>query len=226
MRRTVLAAVVALATAPALAVLPADAGTPAATSVSASVGYLTSSTTRTVVNGESVTVSGTFKVGGSPTSGVSVDLWAKRWGGTWTRISSDTTDASGKLHLTRVPSKQTYFQWRFPGDASRAASTSNTVTVKVATRVGIRVADSSLSSGQRLVATGGTRPAKPGETAILWSHRPTSRTKLATATVRRDGTYRLTKVLRTRASYSVYVTVSGGGGNLLGTSDHRTVTVR
>ena len=225
MRRIVLAAAAALAL-PLLVAQPVVAGTTASTSVSAHIGYFGTTTTTAIDNGDVVTIAGVVKADGATAPGLSVELWAKAWGGDWAHVASQTSDGTGRLFLDRRPSKQTFFQWRFPGDAEHAASTSNTLTVKVRTRVGFRVADSSLSSGQRLVATGGTRPAKPGETAILWRASPLGRTKLGSATVRSDGTYRITKVLTKRRSSTHYVTVSAGSGNLLGISGYRTVTVR
>ena len=218
MRRLVAAVLTASLALPAYAAstVPATAGVSAPTTITAYVGNTTSPlTTHTMVAGDSPPVSGAFRVAGATAADLVLDLWAKPYGEAWRRVTSDTTDSAGRAHVSRAPSKLTYYRWRFAGDATRDAATSNTVTVKVATKIGLALADSSIASGQRVVATGRTRPAKPGNTAILWSHRPTSRTKLASPTVRSDGTYRIRKVMRC-GSYSLYVTVSAGGGNLAG----------
>jgi len=228
MRRLVTAVLTASLALPAYAASsgPATAGEAATTSISAYAGVTTTSTTtRTIVAGDTVVVSGVFRVAGTETGDTVLDLWAKPYGEAWRRVASDTTNSGGRAAVSRAPMRLTYYQWRFAGDATRNAATSNTVTVKVATKVGLVLADSTIASGQRVVATGRTRPAKPGNTVVLWSHRPTGRTQLASSTVRSDGTYRIRKVMRS-GSYSLYVTVSAGGGNALGTSVHRTLSVR
>jgi len=228
MRRLVTAVLTASLALPAYAATtgPATAGVTATTSISGYVGITTtSSTTHTMVAGDSANVSGTFRVAGTATAGAVLDLWAKPYGEAWRRVTSDTSDSGGRVSVRRAPVKLTYYQWRYAGEAGRDPSVSNTVTIKVATRIGLALADSCIASGQRVVASGRTRPAKPGHTVVLWSHRPTGRTKLASSTVRSDGTYRIRKVMRS-GSYSLYVTVAGGGGNLAGTSVHRTLSVR
>ena len=100
------------------------------------------------------------------------------------------------------------------------------MTVKVATRIGLKVADATIGRGQRVVASGRTRPAKRGATVVLWYSRPTGRVRLASTSVRRDATYRISKAMGTRGSYALYVTVEAARGNLAGVSAIRSLTVR
>ena len=93
-------------------------------------------------------------------------------------------------------------------------------------RVTLNLADSTLHPGQTLVATGRITPAKVDSVATLWRKTSTGRVKLRSITLTKaDGTFRITKVLNTRGTYKVYVTVPAASDNLAGASPIRTATV-
>jgi len=96
----------------------------------------------------------------------------------------------------------------------------------VKAKVTLTLADSTLSPGQTLVATGRITPAKVDSVATLWRKTSSGPVRLRSITLTEsDGTFRITKVLNSRGTYKVYVTVPAAKGNLAGTSPIRTATV-
>lgn len=194
------------------------------TSISGYIGYFASSTSYTITRPASVTISANFQ----PTSGtseVSLELWARPWGSSWKLLDSLTSDNTGAAHRLVSPTHNTLYQWRFTGNDQQAPSESQLLTIRVRVKVTLSLNDSSLRVGQTLVARGVTRPIKPGLTATLWRVAPSGTTKLASRTIRSDGSYRITKVFSHRGGSSLMVTVPGATGNLKGTSPLRAVDV-
>lgn len=203
---------------------PATALEPAPTTLTATLGVFGSSSLE-ITRGDSVVVTGMLKAGTTPVGDVDVELWAKPYSADWRKIGQATTSSSGgRARLTVAPSRRTEYRWSFAGNESYAADVSNIVVIKVHVRVTMHLEDSTIRAGQRVAAVGRVYPPKPGVLASLWLYGPGTRLKLASALIKSDGSYRITKAL-SHGSKSLYVTVPAASGNLGGKSPSRSVYV-
>ena len=187
-----------------------------------------SSSKPTITSGGSVTLRTTLKGAGSAIQDGAVQLFHKPFGAaSYTMVGQAMTNANGVASLVTKPTKNDSYQWRYGGDTQNyAAAQSPTLAVGVRARVSLSLADSTLRPGQTLICTGLVSPAKVGYVATLWRKTATGKVKLASTTlIRADGTYRITKVLNSRGTYNVFVTVPAAKGNLAGTSPVRTASV-
>jgi hypothetical protein len=203
---------------------PATALEPVATSMTLTFGVFNSASAE-LTRGDTLTVSGVLRAGSTPVGSATVQLWAKPYASTWRKIGSTTTSSSGgRARLTHKPVRNTWYQWRFLGTETHAASMSAAGIAKVHVTVSMHLEDSTIRAGQRVAARGFVRPPKPGIYATLWLYGPGTRSKLAKSLIRSDGSYRITKAL-SHGSKSLYVTVPAASGNLGGKSPSRSVTV-
>lgn len=208
--------------------LPADAGELAPTTLTPSFGIFNSGDTTTeTTHGGSVYVSVTLRSGSTPVFDQTVELWAKPYGSSsFQKLGTSTTNNSGVARLTHSPARYTKYLWKYFGSPVYAESPAPAeLIVRVHARVSLTLNDTTLRYGQTLVARGFVRPSKPGVTATLWRVAPTGWTRLATGTIRSDGSYRVTKIFRAGASRTMVVTVPASTGNLKGVSPARTVQV-
>lgn len=197
------------------------------TTTSAWCGNFAGITSTTILAGTTTRQGGSVKAGGNPVQYEPVQLWARPYNATWRQVKTSTTGPTGNINsVLDAPRRNTTYQWRFAGTEEYGPSTSNLVSVRVATKVSIRLSDSSVRPGQRIVVSGGTAPAKPGFTATVWRRLPGRSVKLASGTVRSDGTYRVPITVRGDTRFwNVYVTVPAGAGNVRGTSTDRSISI-
>ena len=217
---------VALAAVTTPITLPANAGELAPTSLKPFLGIFPSGETTTeITRFGSVYVGVTLRSGTIAVSDQTVELWAKPYGSSsFQMLGTATTGGSGVARLTHSPARYTKYLWKYLGSTVYAASPMpSELIVRVHARVSLSLNDMSLRTGQTLVARGVVRPSKPGVTATLWRVAPTGWTRLATGTIRSDGSYRITKTFRTPADRGLVVTVPASTGNLKGVSPARTV---
>jgi hypothetical protein len=203
---------------------PASGGVKASSHINAYVGIFEGQTTHNLTRPESTTITATF----SSTAGsdfVPIELHADTYNTSPHKIADLTTNNLGKVSWTAAPRHTTKYQFIFREDATRLGSKSVILTVGVHTKVTLRLSDSTLRVGQTVVARGATYPPKPGVTATLWRVAPVGWTRLATRTVRSDGTFRIPKVFRSSGPRSLVVTVPAAAGNLKGTSPARSASV-
>jgi hypothetical protein len=196
------AVVLALVAVAALVALPGTATAQAADPVAARRSLPTTLTATaspsTVRAGDVVTLSATLThtVGGAPIAGASVRAWfSTDSGATWTASLSATTDASGHVGATAVPSKTTIYQWRFDGDATYAPATSNnaTVTVERLTDLTMSATPTSISAGaSTTLSTRLSRSADhalvTGRTVTLWASTNGGSTWSSAGSATTDGT--------------------------------------
>lgn len=188
------------------------------------VGISTSATT--IASGGSLTVTGTLRYGSSPLPGRVMRLYAQVGSAQPTLAATRTTNSSGVVHAAVAPKRNTTYTWYFPEAGDYGSKFSGARLVYVRAKVTLALADSTLRPGQTLVATGRVSPAKVGSVATLWRKTSSGRVKLRSITLTKaDGTYWTTKVLNTKGTYKVYVTVPAASNNLGGTSPIRTATV-
>jgi hypothetical protein len=95
--------------------------------------------------------------------------------------------------------------------------------VGVATRLTLRVADTTLSAAQKLKARGATTPVGKGLTVKLWKKRSGADLLIAKTTTASDGTWHVSKDLA-KGKYDLYTTVAATSRNLAGKSRIVTVT--
>jgi protocatechuate 3,4-dioxygenase beta subunit len=87
----------------------------------------------TVHRGHAVTVGMRLvSASGHGIAGATVQLWQRTSGGSWTHRDSVPTDGGGLARITTRPGETVYYQARYPGNSTYAASTSPTVIVHVA----------------------------------------------------------------------------------------------
>jgi hypothetical protein len=178
-----------------------------------------------------ITAGGTSKLTGLVEAhyagGTPGTLQAKAYGATsWSTVASvNAPEETWTFTRSVAPKKQTSYRWVVAATESTLGATSPITTVKVRTALTANVADSTLHLGQSLVVTGRTTPAKPGSAVTLYRSTSSGPVVLAKGTVRSDGTYRLTRTMKSKGKWTVYVTVAAGSGNLSGKSASRTLTI-
>jgi hypothetical protein len=188
------------------------------------LGIATSATA--ITNGGSLTVTGTLKYGSTPLAERVMHLYAQVGSATPTVVAKKKTSSTGVARAVVTPTRNTTYTWYFPEAGNYGSKFSGARLVSVRAKVTLALTDSTLRPGQTLVATGRVSPAKVGSVATLWRKTSTGRVKLRSITLTKaDGTFRITKVLNTRGTYKVYVTVPAASNNLAGTSPIRTATV-
>jgi hypothetical protein len=176
-----------------------------------------------IVAGQPVHLTATAATEGSSLAGGSVQLWAKPAGGTYTKAGTYPLNESLTATATQHPKVSTRYQWRRPADSGHAPSRSVERTVKVATRLTLNVADTTLSADQRLKAGGTTTPVAKGAVVKLWKKRAGADLLLARTTTASDGTWHIRKGLA-KGRYVIYSTVAATTKNLAGRSREVTVT--
>jgi hypothetical protein len=168
----------------------------------------------------------------SPISAASVTLELRPYGSATTTPATTTTDASGHAVVTVPLSRTTSYRWIFAGNGTYAPAASPTLVRGVAPRVTAHARDRTLHRGQRLVVRGRTFPAKAGCRVVLLRGRVRplmvgpGPVRLARATVRADGSYRLVRRFHKPARMRVVVKVASCAGNDAGFSPHLRVRVR
>jgi hypothetical protein len=204
---------------------PATGGTAESTSIEGYIGFLGNETSHTITRPGSTAVSATFHAPSGNTDGIPLELWARSYGGSWHLVETLQSDGAGKVSRTVSPVHNTLYEWHFAGNAQQSASESQLLTVRVRCLVTLGVDDSSPRVGQRMTARGVVRPLKPGVQVTLWRAYFDERVKLASGTIRSDGSFRIYHVFRKRGPKYLFVTVPASTGNLGGKSSTRTVTV-
>ena len=181
-----------------------------------------------ITSGRSTTLATTLRHLTKVLPGRTMRLLAKPYGAAgYTQVGTAvTTNSNGVARKTVSPARNTTYVWYFKGDKNYRPVWSPVQYVGVKAKVTLTLADSTLRSGQTLVATGRISPAKVDKVATLWRRTSNGPVKLGSVTLTEtDGSYRITKVLSGKGTYKVYVTVPAARGNLAGTSPIRTATV-
>jgi serine protease len=107
-------------------------------------------------------------------AGATVRLYARRAGSTsFTRVASRVGSSSGAASVSVSPHVNTYYQWRFAGNADYAAATSLTRKVLVARLVSIHQTATTIAPGSKLTLWGTVKPGAAGRTVYLQSHNST-----------------------------------------------------
>lgn len=169
---------------------------------------------------------------GSPISAASVTLELQPYGSATATSVPTTTDGSGHAVVSVPLSRTTSYRWTFAGNENFAATSSTTLVRGIAPRVTARSHDRTLRRGQRFVVRGRTFPVKAGCTVVLLRGRVRPLTvgprpvRLARATVRTDGSYRLVRRFHKVARMRVAVKVASCAGNDAGFSPYLRVRVR
>jgi hypothetical protein len=87
-----------------------------------------------------------MRVDGAVAQGYTVELMARPYAQAWRKVASGVTDTRGQIHIDRAPRVKTLYRWHFAGSESAAPFDSNIVTIRVATKVTLALADSSIRS--------------------------------------------------------------------------------
>jgi hypothetical protein len=181
-----------------------------------------------ITTGGSTTLATTLRHGTKVLPGRSMYLLARPSGSAgYTQVGAAvTTNSNGVARKSVSPARNTTYVWYFKGDKNYRPVQSTGKFIGVKAKVTLTLADSTLSPGQTLVAAGRITPAKVDSVATLWRMTSSGPVRLRSITLTEtDGTFRITKVLNSRGTYKVYVTVPAATGNLAGTSPIRTATV-
>ena len=142
------------------------------------------------------------------------------------------TDESGYAVASVKVVRNTAYRWHYVGNASYAASSSNTLVQDVGAKVVPHVSDSTPAVYQPFAVTGRVYPDKAGERISLYAGKyflgfgpPTFSRRLALGRVRSDGTFRLVGQLTRSGPQTLFVRVDRDGENLDGYSKYLQVTV-
>ncbi len=170
-----------------------------------------------------------------PVANATVELWVKEHGDEGFHLAkSGVTGENGELALTVKVLRNVRTKWKFKGDSGYLPSTSPVQSEPISPRVGLKVSDRTPKLGQKVVFTGSTMPARPGQrVAIYRGHTarggygpPYNPPVLLThGRVDEDGDYRLAVRFDKAGKKNVFVQVSPGAGNMTGWSADRKITV-
>ncbi len=159
----------------------------------------------------------------APLAGAVVELWATPYGAaSATRIATATTSAAGKASATVRPTARTTYQWRAVTEAFTTVDLGAAVAVSARPKLTINAVDATVTSSTPVYLHGVVRPTLMGSTVSL--KRTGSTTILATATVRSDGSWAITRLLP-KGTYGLYALVPATPGLLKGASPTLTVKV-
>jgi hypothetical protein len=167
----------------------------------------------------------TTEVGGTSLPQGTLTLQARRFDSPTWRVAGTATESSGGTPhpavLKKRPLVRTDFRWVFAETTAYDASTSRAITVRVHTAVTATPADTTVRKGGTIKVTGRVTPAKPGAVVTLFK----GSQKVATAVVRRTGTYTLTTRANAGGLWKLRVGIGATPGNLAGSSKVVKVTV-
>jgi hypothetical protein len=167
----------------------------------------------------------------SPVPHAVLSLWLQPSGADAYKAGEATTDDAGTASVVAVLDRNAAVQWRV-GDSAQASIVSTPYVVQIAPVITRHAHDRTLRRGQRLVVRGTTFPVKAGCAVELWRGelRPLATgpkpVRLARATVRPDGSYRLVHRFHHRLRARVAVLVPDCGDNARGLSAYLGVKVR
>lgn len=142
----------------------------------------------------------------------------------WTTVRTVDKGTDGTFSTKVAPTRQTAYRWETPESGCCLESFSPAVTVKVRSKVTLRLADRTIRKGQDLTATGSTTPHK-AVAVTLWRRTATGSSVLARGRTRSDGSYRLSYRVPSKGTWKVFTTVAAGSGNLAGQSPVVSATV-
>jgi hypothetical protein len=162
-----------------------------------------------------------------------LSLWLQPSGSSdWQEAGRATTDDSGRATVVTVLERNAAVQWRVGESAEPAQLVSTPYVVQIAPVITRRANDRTLHRGQRLVVRGHTYPVKAGCAVELWRGelRPLvvgpKPVRLARATVRADGGYRLVHRFHHRLRARIAVVVPACADNGAGLSAYLGLRVR
>lgn len=173
--------------------------------------------------------------GSDPVADAPVTLLGRAYGASsYSTLATATTGSDGYVHATAVLQRTTRYEWVYAGDATHAATTSSAFTQNVGTRVRAHAHDTSLRGRQPVVVDGRTSASKAGQRVSLWRGdvpclcAPTGHTtaRIGVATVRADGTFRLTARFARPGAKQLFVKVEAGHGTTAGYSRYLRIRVR
>jgi hypothetical protein len=160
-------------------------------------------------------------------------LWLQPAGSSsFVQVGQAATDDNGTATVQAVLDRNAVVQWSFGGSLEHGPSTSAPYVVQIAPVITRHANDRTLRRGQRLVVRGATSPAKPGCAVELWRGelRPLAvgpkPVRLARATVRADGSYRLVHRFHHRLRARIAVVVPACADNGAGLSTYLGLRVR
>lgn len=183
-------------------------------------------TTAAVTAGRSVHLAATLTIEGQPDAADKTQLWAKPAGATaYTRVGTTdvTTDSHGVARASVRPSRTTRYQWRlaYPGYQVTTATT----TVPVRSAVSLVLAKRKIKAGKSVTASGFVTPHRAKQHITLWAKRGSHKLKLGKTTTRKNGSYSVSKKIKRRGRYRVYVVAAKDTTNLAGTSATKNLKV-
>ncbi|MFL6025165.1 MAG: hypothetical protein ACJ72O_17615 [Marmoricola sp.] len=153
-------------------------------------------------------------------------------GAPFTPVATVTTDEDGRAAAQVRLVRSTAYRWRFAGDNQYTASSTSTLVQSIASKVVVRAADTTLSTGQRLSLYGRAYPSKAGNVVRVWMGKiPRALVEqpkpvyVAATRVRPDGTIRLTHAFASTGWKRLFVEVDGDAVNGTGFSNYVVVKV-
>jgi hypothetical protein len=123
-----------------------------------------------LVYGASVQVRGQLldAVDVTPVAGKPVALYARTSStAPWVKKATATTDAAGAVALSRTPSRNTTYQWRYAGDSDHGPAATALLPIAVATKVSSAFDDATIRLGKSARLHGRVAPSHAGRTVYL-----------------------------------------------------------
>jgi hypothetical protein len=182
------------------------------------------SVTRVVYQG-AVKMSTALRLAGELSPGGTVALQARQPDGSFSTVGSATTNAQGAASLVVRPTRTTTYRWSFAGTDTIDPSVSVPITVRVAPILTATPSTRRIPRGGALVVSGKVTPVLGGTTVTLWRYSGVGPVRLATAKVKANGTYRVSRTLDLPGKYEVFTSIPKVGTFLSATSRTVTVTV-
>jgi hypothetical protein len=190
----------------------------------------------TVDYGATATVRGTLTDtdSGQPIAAAAVNLLSRKTSsGTFSKVGSGTTSASGKVSVAVQPKVNAQYVWKYAGDTDHHAATSSAGTVDVAQVVTAQLKNPSVKKGSPATVWGTVAPDETGQTVQLQKKVGSSWVTKATATIAKqklpDGTtakgFVLTTTPTSKGTVALRVRRASTASNATGLSAKLTLQV-
>lgn len=180
----------------------------------------------TITAGSPAVLSGTLTdASSSPVSGRPVEVWGGRPGIAWSPVATGTTSGQGRATMSLWPTRHTSYLLSHDQSATRGRCLSGSVQVLVRSKVTMRIADTSIRKGGRIIVTGAVSPARSGLKVSLWRGPDFSQLRVEAARTTADGHYRIAVRATHRGVWRLQTSVPEREDNLAGASVVRHVRV-
>lgn len=181
---------------------------------------------KSIVAGNSVTVSTALTSGLSQLKKQTVELWATGTDGEESLVATALTGAKGKASVTLKPLRNKTYRWRLPPQPGFKAAASPTAKVDVEFKVQLRAGVVTVKKGGKLTVSGSLKPGDKGVRVDLLRKGRGLQAPLDSVKTNKSGGFTLTMKATTKGAFQVRVRAVKTETNAQGMSQWLTVRVK